>query len=243
MKTSYLTLELRRALRNPRYLIFTVGMPLVLFLLVGNAYGGQLGGVGAQTWYMINMGIFGAMGATLGIGGRIAAERDAGWNRQLRLTPLPPLGYVLGKVVVAMLLALLSIVLVCLAGLLTGRVHLEAVQWLGLIGAGWLSLIPMAVVGVGIGYLARGDSAQAVNGAVLMVMSMFGGIWFPLDGAPSWLSDIAHALPTFWITQISRAPLTRQWPETTAYLVLAVWALLGARIAARRYRVDAARAA
>ena len=36
-------------------------MPLVLFLVIGNAYDGQVAGVSATTWYMINMGVFGAM--------------------------------------------------------------------------------------------------------------------------------------------------------------------------------------
>ena len=48
----------------------------------------------------------------------------------------------------------------------------------------------MAVVGVGLGYLSRGDNAQAVNGGMVMLMSMFGGIWFPIDGsAPAVAAD------------------------------------------------------
>ena len=106
MTTTYLLTELRRVYRNPRYLFFTIGVPVILFLVIGNAFEGKLFGVSAQTWYMVNMGVFGATGAVLGIGARIADERDRGWNRQLRLTPLPPLGYVMGKVLTGMLVAL-----------------------------------------------------------------------------------------------------------------------------------------
>ena len=113
---------------------------------------------------MVNMGVFGATGAVLGIGARIADERDRGWNRQLRLTPLPPLGYVVGKVLTGMLVALPALLLVCLAGCLTGEVHLSALQWAQVVGLGWLAILPMAVVGVGLGYFSSGDNAQAVNG-------------------------------------------------------------------------------
>ena len=101
-------------------MFFTIGIPVVLFLVIGNAFKGDVFGVSAQTWYMVNMAVFGAIGAVLGVGARIADERDSGWNRQLRLTPLPPLGYVAGKVMTGMLVALPALVLVCLAGRLTG---------------------------------------------------------------------------------------------------------------------------
>jgi ABC-2 type transport system permease protein len=38
---------------------------------------------------MVGLAAFGTMGAVLSSGARIAAERSTGWNRQLRLTPLP----------------------------------------------------------------------------------------------------------------------------------------------------------
>jgi ABC-2 type transport system permease protein len=243
MTTTYLLTELKRSYRNPRYLLFTIGMPVVLFLVIGNGFDQRVGGVSGQTWYMINMGIFGCTGAALGIGARIAVERDAGWNRQLRLTPLPPLGYVLAKVATGMLMALPAILLVDLAGRLTGKVELTAAQWAEVIGLGWVAVLPMAVVGVGIGYLARGDSAQAVNGGLVMLLSMFGGLWFPIDDAPTWLTSIAHAMPTYWITKITRAPLSHDWPTTAGWLVLLGWAVVAARIAARRYGRDDLRAA
>ena len=243
MNLAYLRAEGVRTLRNPRYLLFTLGIPLLLFLLIGNAYRGEVAGVSAQTWYMINMATFGAMGAVLGTGARIAVERDAGWNRQLRLTPLTPRAYVVGKVVVGMGLALPAMLLVGAAGALTGKVHLDAGQWLEVLLVTWVALLPLAAVGVGIGYLSRGDGAQAVNSGVLLLLSMFGGLWFPLDGAPAWMSDIAHALPTYWLGQVSRAPITGSWPALAGWAVLAAWALVAARVAARRYRVDAVRAA
>jgi ABC-2 type transport system permease protein len=244
MSMTYLFTELKRSYRNPRYMLFTLGIPLVLFLVIGSAWDGNIGGVSGQTWYMVNMGMFGSMGAVLGIGARIAIERDAGWNRQLRLTPLPALGYVVGKVVTGMLVALPALLLVDLAGALTGKVDLTALQWAEVVGLGWISVLPLAVVGVGVGYLARGDSAQAVNGGLVMLLALFGGLWFPIDGsAPQWLQSVAHVMPTYWITSITRAPISHQWPAAGGWLVLLAWALVAARIAARRYDADDLRAA
>jgi ABC-2 type transport system permease protein len=243
MATAYVLTELRRSFRNPRYLIFTVLMPVVLFLVIGVNFTDKVAGVSGTTWYMVNMAVFGATGALLGIGARIAVEREAGWNRQLRLTPLPPMGYVVAKVVTAMLVALTSIVLVCAAGLLTGHVDLDAKQWASVTLLSWIAMLPLAVVGVGLGYLARADSVQAVQGGLILLLSMFGGLWFPVDQAPQWLQTIAHAMPTYWIGMIGRAPLTHDWPTAGGWIVLAVWAAVGARVAARRYHADELRAA
>jgi ABC-2 type transport system permease protein len=244
MSGTYLFTELKRTYRNPRYMLFTLGIPLVLFLVIGNAWNTNIDGVTGQTWYMVNMGMFGSMGAALGIGARIAIERDVGWNRQLRLTPLPAMGYVIGKVITGMLTALPALLLVDLAGALSGKVNLSALQWAEVVGLGWISVLPLAVVGVGIGYLARGDSAQAVNGGLVMLLALFGGLWFPIDAsAPQWLQSVAHAMPTYWITTITRAPISHQWPAAGGWLVLLAWAVVAARIAARRYNVDDLRAA
>jgi ABC-2 type transport system permease protein len=244
MTVTYLVTELRRCFRNPRYVFFTIGMPTILFLVIGHAYDGRIAGVSAQTWYMLNMGVFGALGAVLGIGARIADERDAGWNRQLRLTPLPPIAYVVGKVATGMLVALPALLLVALTGFLSGDVHLSPVEWVEVLGLCWVAILPMAVVGVGIGYLSNSDNSQAVSGGLIMLLSMFGGLWFPIDaGAPQWMQSVAHMLPTYWITEITRAPLTHSWPQAGGWVVLAVWAVVGARLAARRYAADDLRAA
>ena len=64
MTVTYLRLELLRTYRNIRYLIFTLGIPVILFLVIGGAFGNQqVLGVSGQTWYMINMATFGAFGA------------------------------------------------------------------------------------------------------------------------------------------------------------------------------------
>ena len=79
---------------------------------------------------------------------------------------------------------------------------------------------------------ARANAARSVEG-------MFGGIWFPIDASsPDWLRVTAHGLPTYWITQITRAPLTHVWPAAGGWAVLAVWVAVGARLAARGYRRD-----
>ena len=102
MSATYMRFELLRMLRNRRFFIFSLGFPLVLFYLIAGPnrddldFGGT--GISAPVYYMVGLVAFGTMNAMLASGARIAAERSAGWNRQLRITPLSARAYLRTKV-------------------------------------------------------------------------------------------------------------------------------------------------
>ena len=94
MNPTYLRYELLRTVRNRRFFIFSLGFPLIFFYLIaGSNRHQELGGIPFATYYLAGMASFGTMMAMISAGGRIASERQAGWNRQLRLTPLTPRQY------------------------------------------------------------------------------------------------------------------------------------------------------
>jgi ABC-2 type transport system permease protein len=43
------------------------------------------------------MATYGAIGGALQVSAPVARERASGWTRQLRVTPLPPVAYLLAK--------------------------------------------------------------------------------------------------------------------------------------------------
>ena len=92
--TGFMTLEMRRALKDVRYLILAVAMPIGLYLLFTGLFGshGQRAqGLPQPTELMVAMIAYGAMWAVFSATGpRIAYERANGWTRQLRVTPLIP---------------------------------------------------------------------------------------------------------------------------------------------------------
>ncbi|MGW0016198.1 ABC transporter permease, partial [Streptomyces tendae] len=99
---SLIRLEITRALRNRKFLFFSVIYPSALFLLIAGSADAtsEVDGTGLTlpTFFMVSMASFGALTAVLmGNSERIAKERENGWVRQLRLTALPGRGYVLAK--------------------------------------------------------------------------------------------------------------------------------------------------
>jgi ABC-2 type transport system permease protein len=241
MSFGYLILEVRRAVRSVRFMIFAIAFPVLMFLLYTGIWGaGDESIVGVL---MVNMTAFGALSAALSAGGRVAQERAVGWQRQLRLTPLSGPGYLTAKGITAMMLAIPAVVLVPLVGALIEGVSLDATGWLRVVLGTWLAVIPFALLGLLVGQLATPDSLQPITTVVMLVLSMIGGIFIPIDSMPGWMLDIAHVLPSYWLGQIARGAVTTDMASSlgTAVLVLAAWSVGLAVAVTRRYRRDSAR--
>jgi ABC-2 type transport system permease protein len=241
MSTGYLILEVRRAMRNTRFIMFSVALPVLLFLLYVSIFAKSE--VDATGVLMVNMTAYGALTATLFAGARVAMERAAGWQRQLRLTPLSGAGYLAAKGITAMLLALPGVLLVPLAGALIEGVRLGPEQWLRVTAGIWVAVIPFAILGLLLGQVATADAMQPITGLTMMVMSLLGGIFIPIDSMPGGLLAVSKLLPSYWLGQVGRGAVTSDLTVSlgSAVLVLAGWtAVLGFAVV-RRYRRDSAR--
>ncbi|MEU0170403.1 ABC transporter permease [Streptomyces iakyrus] len=240
-------LELTRALRNRKFLFFSVIYPSVLFLLIaGNADSGtKVPGTGltVPTYMMVSMASFGALTAVLmGNSERIAKEREGGWVRQLRLTTLPGRGYVLAKTASAAVVSLPSVVIVFAVAAAVKDVRLDAWQWLALTGAIWAGSFVFAALGVAIGYLASGDAVRPITMITYFGLSMLGGLWMPTTSFPGWLQDIAKWLPTHAYAALGRAIEQSRAPHVQDLAVLVVSFVLFAGGAAWQYRKDTLKA-
>ena len=192
-----------------RFLVLTVALPVLLYLVYSGLYQGQTiddaTGYSINAYLMISMAAFGGIGAALNTTARVAIERQTGWNRQLRLTALTPSGYVVAKIGVAMAVCLPAIALVFLAGDLVGKVHLSAARWIGSGLAIWLGLIPFALLGLVIGYAGTADSIQPLVMLAYLGSSLLGGLWFPVESMAGWVQDIARLTPAYQLAAISRS--------------------------------------
>jgi ABC-2 type transport system permease protein len=225
MSVRYLALEIRRVLRSPRFLIFTFAFPVLLFLLYTGIFAKDRATTAAL---MVNMTAFGAMASTLFIGDRVAIERQAGWQRQLRLTPLSGVGYLFGKVATAMAVALTPVILVPLVGKVIEGVSLDAAGWLRVTVGLWLGVLPFALIGLLIGQVGTADSTQPITQLVMLPMALVGGIFIPVEVMPSWLLNIAHVLPSYWLVQVGRGAVTsdRSTGLGQAALMLALFTIV-----------------
>ncbi|MFD5285108.1 ABC transporter permease [Streptomyces rubrogriseus] len=240
-------LELTRALRNRKFLFFSVIYPSALFLLIAGSADAtsEVDGTGLTlpTFFMVSMASFGALTAVLmGNSERIAKERESGWVRQLRLTTLPGRGYVLAKTASAAVVSLPSVVVVFVVAAAVKDVRLHAWQWLALTGVIWAGSLVFAALGVAIGYLATGDAVRPITMIVYFGLSMLGGLWMPTTTFPQWLRDIAEWLPTHAYAAVGQSIEQSHAPHAQDLAVLAVYFVLFAGGAAWLYRKDTLKA-
>ncbi|MFJ3927961.1 ABC transporter permease [Streptomyces sp. NPDC090022] len=240
-------LEVRRALRNKKFLFFSVVHPTALFLLIGGTRNGTTPVLGTEltlaAFYMVAMASFGALTAALmGNSERIAKEREKGWVRQLRLTALPGRGYVLAKTASAGVIALPSIVVVFVVAAVVKDVRLDAWQWAALTGAIWAGSLVFAALGVALGYLVSGDAARPVTMIVYFGLSLLGGLWMPTTVYPQWLRSLAAWLPTHAYAALGQAIELGHAPQVSDVALLTGYFVLFAGAAAWLYRKDSLKA-
>ncbi|HEX4719990.1 MAG TPA: ABC transporter permease [Thermoleophilaceae bacterium] len=241
---AYLRFELIRTTRNRRVLIFSLAFPLVLYLLIAapNKNEHNLGGTGisAPLYFMIGLAAFGTMNAMLSSGARIAAERTAGWNRQLRITPLPTRAYFRAKVATSYMLALVALLALYVAGVAVG-VSLAADRWVAMTAYIVVGLVPFAAIGILMGHLLTADSVGPAIGGTTALFAFLGGTWFPITGS-GFIASIAKELPSYWLVQASRAGLGDKHPwGSHGWAVVVVWSVVGTLLAARAYQRDTKR--
>jgi ABC-2 type transport system permease protein len=215
--------EIHRLRRNRRYFLFTLGLPVVLYLIAAKQ-GTSAYGVAFAAYYMVAMATFGSFsGALNGNSIRISEERKVGWIRQLRLTPLPASAYVIAKLLTSMATTIPSIVVVFLLGATYGGVSLPLWQWVTIALITWLGSMIFAALAVAIGYRFPPDQVQPIATLIYFVFTIFGGIWFALSGV---LEKIGKFTPTYQAVKISTDVIGSQSVPAYLYLGLVAWLVI-----------------
>ena len=241
---AYARLELRRAFRNRRYVMFAVGIPVFFYLL----YTGVLGGKDASsdpTWraqFMISMAAYGMIAAALASAMPIAQERASGWTRQLRITPLSSSAWVATKLIVAYLTALPALVLVTVAAIVVNGVALAPATWLAILGGLAIGVLPFIGLGLLIGFTFDVNSAQGAMTATSIGLAVLGGLWAPVSTFPDGIATIGRMLPSYRFADLGWSALADGVPDPVDLAWVAGWAVLAFGLVAWRYRAAELRA-
>ena len=238
---TYTRYELLRNLRNWRFLILGLAFPLVLYVTVaGTNRHAAFDSISFPVYFMTAMATLGTMAAVVSGCAIIATERATGWTRQMRITPLPARTYFRAKVVVGYLRALLTLVILALAGTALG-VRLPAQGWLTVLGLFLVGLIPFAVLGILLGHLIGADAAAVATGGIVTLFALLGGVYGFQVATSGPVLAIIKALPSYWLVQAGKTALGgHDWPAE-GWIVIAAWTVVLVPLAVRVYRRDTSR--
>jgi ABC-2 type transport system permease protein len=239
---TYTRYELLRTVRERRLMFFGFGFPLVLYFIIAvpNRHMQDFAGSGvtAPLYYMVSLASFGTMMSMVSLGGRIAGEREAGWTRQLRITPLSPRAYLRAKVMTGYTMAAVSLGLLYVAGIALG-VSLSAGEWVRTTLLIAVALMPFAALGIGLGHLLTVDSVGPAIGGTVSLLALVSGTWFPITSG--FLHDLGQFLPSYWLVQAGRVSIDGQPWGVTGWAVVLGWTVVLVAFAGWAYMRDTGR--
>jgi len=240
--SAYTRYELLRSFRNVRFFVLSLALPVVLYLAVaGSERHATFDGTAFPLYFMTAMAALGTMTAVIASGARIAADRSVGWTRQMRITPLRAMAYFRAKVLCGYLMALLTIVVLCLSGTVLG-VRLGAGGWVTVIGLLLVGLIPFALLGILLGHVVTTDSHAPAVGGITTLFALLGGVYgFQLAHSGP-LFDVMRALPSYWLVQAGQTAFGGGVWHAEGWIVVAIWTAALAPLAVWVYRRDTDRA-
>lgn len=195
--------ELLRTIRNRRFVIFSVIMPVLFFFLFSSAVGGQkVEGVDFTSYYLMSMTCYGIIGASFTtFSQRLSRERSQGWIRLLKITPLPSWAYIVSKIGAQAVINLFIVVMMFLIGGIGKHIDLPVSTWLSCGAWIWVGGMSFMALGTLFGSMRNADAVQVIGMIVYMGMSVLGGLWMPISTMSSTMQDIAKALPTYRLGQ------------------------------------------
>jgi ABC-2 type transport system permease protein len=193
--------EIKIFVREPMGVIGTVGIPLVLFLLLGRMAGEEEENLPreATDWFDVQLPVFAsifiALGAVLSLVAIISIYREGGILKRLRATPLRPVTILGAHVAVKLLLTATTLGLLILAGkrFYPGGLEVDFLSFAVALLLSTLSILSLGFVIASVVPTAR--FAQPIGSALLYPMLAISGLFLPLELLPAPWRALANALP------------------------------------------------
>ena len=227
--------------RSRELAFFTFLLPLILFVLLGSAYGeNEIDGVPGHEYLMAGTIGYGVVAtAFAGLAIVLVLRREDGILKRLRATPLPAPVYVAAVLATTMVAFVVqALCAVALAMLVFGASFPD--RPISLLAALVLGAAAFAALGVAItGFVRRSEGASAVVNAIYFPMLFISGSFFSQESFPAVLRAVADVLPLTYFIQLVMAISVRGehiWERPVDLAVVAAWGLLGAFVAVRRFR-------
>lgn len=222
-------------LRLPAFAVPTIGFPSLFFLFFA-VPGFAANEPELATALYAGFAVLGVAFFQFGVG--IAVDRASPWERYLRTLPLAPRTRFAGRVLSALAFGAAAAAAVIAVALLAVSPELSGVAWLALAVVLFAGVVPFALLGIALGYLASPRGALPIANVVYLALSYAGGLWTGPEDLPGAVDGISPFLPTRAFADLLAG--TTRGPEvpTSAWIVLATYTIAAGWLAAWAYRRD-----
>lgn len=138
--------------------------------------------------------LFGLMFISQALATRLLRDREMGLQRRVAIAPASPFAIMAGGVLYMFAALLILMALLAVLGAVIFRVELKNPATLFVLAVGFALFATGLQLSV-LGFARSERGAQAVVGVVIMVLSLLGGAFIPLETYPAFLRAVGGALP------------------------------------------------
>ena len=198
--------EVVRYRRMPEYFIGVVVLPIILYAMFGlpNAGSSLPEGTTVTAVLFVSFACYGVVSQALfSFGAELATERQKGWLRRLRATPMPMWVYFTGKLALNVVFILAIIAGLIALAATAGQANFEVDALLRTVGVLLLGTVAFSPMGAAIAYWVRPKAATTIVNLVFLPLAFMSGFFFTLSSLPQVLQDIAPFLPTYHFGQLA----------------------------------------
>ena len=202
-------LEIKIFVREPLGVIGTVGVPVLVFVVLGRMFGGRVGpGSRAPSLVTVDLPILAsilmALSAVLSLVTIISIYREGGILKRLRATPLRPHTILTAHVIVKLLFTAITLAAMMAAGRRYYPAGIDApfVSFGLALLFTTLSIVSMGFLIASIVPTAR--FAQPIGTMILYPMLGLSGLFAPVDALPPALQAVARVLPLTYAVSLLR---------------------------------------
>jgi ABC-2 type transport system permease protein len=194
-------IEIKIFLREPLGALGTIGIPVLVFLVVGRVVGHKLPPASLAASNFIGVGlpvlasVLIAIGAVLSLVTIISIYREGGILKRLRATPLRPQTILTAHVIVKLLLSAATLALMVLAGKRYYPVGIH-IPLLGFTMALLISTCSILSIGFLIASIVpTARFAQPIGAVIMYPMIAVSGLFVPVESLPPAAQAVAKVVP------------------------------------------------
>jgi ABC-2 type transport system permease protein len=193
--------EQRAYWRNRGRGIFTFVFPIMFLVIFASLDKGQhvssRGGIPYNDFFVPGILAYGVITTTfVNLAISTAILRDEGILKRMQGTPLPSWAYVAARIGSTILIMLAMTVLVIVLGVAIWGLNFRVGAIPGLVITLLLGTAAFTALGIGVTrFVPNAEAAPVVVNLMILPLTFISSIWFPSDGLPKWLRDIASVFP------------------------------------------------
>jgi len=233
--------DLRAFLRNRQSQFFTLALPILFLVIFASVFGGsgqttQVAGgrISTSVYYVPGIMALGVIAACFAnLVASVTAQRERGVLKRRRATPVPAAAIIAGRVLVAIVLAVVMAAVLLGIGWAAYGAHVPGRTVV--IGAASFCCLGYALTSL----IRNEDSAQPVTQALLLPLYFISGVFVAVSVLPDWLADVGAIFP---VRHLADALLVAYNPYTTGLgfagldlLIVAAWGAAGLLVALRTF--------